>query len=73
MKTIVKRLVLDVTYDVSACGEVGRQLASEMLDGLVKHAAGEGLLSGSSDLEVHSWSASVLDVEDGVLARPPAF
>lgn len=62
MSKIVKlRLVVDVEYDIPDTweGDSGIGAAKVMLEDLPAIAAGEGLFTKSTDIEVEEWSARV--------------
>lgn len=54
------RLTLDVTYDVE--NEMDRAALTDLLMDLPRRAYAEGLMSGNTAAEVHTWESKVEEV-----------
>lgn len=66
--TVRTRLVVDIEYDIGdRSAEEARSIIRCMLEGAANHLAGEGLLTGDTDLEVTSWEAQVLPGRDNCI------
>jgi len=58
-ETTRMKLILDVTFETHG---VPVEDLKANLEGIAKHAAGEGLITGDSEAEVKTWEAKVVQI-----------